>query len=120
MPSGLRSSCPIVTSWGIGPRLRRGVDQRIRARPRTMCRPADTRTVVPPTSEDPRIIVAMAIPRRRPSRSAPDVAVVGGGILGVSLAAQLAETGRRVLLLERAELGAGASGRNSGIVQHPL
>ncbi len=50
----------------------------------------------------------------------PDVIIIGGGILGVSAAAQLAEAGRRVLLLERAELGAGASGRNSGIVQHTL
>ena len=62
----------------------------------------------------------MAIARRAPSRSSPDVVVIGGGILGVSVATQLAESGRRVLLLERDELGAGASGRNSGIVQHPL
>jgi glycine/D-amino acid oxidase-like deaminating enzyme len=50
----------------------------------------------------------------------PDVVVIGGGILGVATGAHLAETGRRVLLLERDQLAAGASGRNSGIVQHPL
>ena len=51
---------------------------------------------------------------------APDVIVIGGGILGVSAAAELAETGRRVVLLERIGIGAGASGRNSGVVQHPF
>jgi len=50
----------------------------------------------------------------------PDVVVIGGGILGVATAAHLAETGLRVMLLERHQLAAGASGRNSGIVQHPL
>jgi glycine/D-amino acid oxidase-like deaminating enzyme len=51
--------------------------------------------------------------------SAPDVAVIGGGIVGVSAAAFLAQAGARVELFERAELAAGASGRNSGAVQHP-
>ncbi len=51
---------------------------------------------------------------------APDVIVIGGGIVGVSCAAKLAETGRRVVLLERTEIAAGASGRNSGVVQHPF
>ena len=51
---------------------------------------------------------------------AVDVAVIGGGIAGVSTAAFLAEGGLRVRLHERAALAAGASGRNSGIVQHPF
>jgi glycine/D-amino acid oxidase-like deaminating enzyme len=46
--------------------------------------------------------------------------VIGGGIVGVSAAAHLAEGGGRVTLLERAEIAAGASGRNSGVVQHPF
>jgi glycine/D-amino acid oxidase-like deaminating enzyme len=50
----------------------------------------------------------------------PDVVVVGGGIIGTSVAAYLAAAGRRVILVERAEIGAGASGRNSGVVQHPF
>jgi D-hydroxyproline dehydrogenase subunit beta len=52
--------------------------------------------------------------------SSPDVIVIGGGIIGVSAAAHLAERGRRVTLVERSVIGAGASGRNSGVVQHPL
>ena len=51
---------------------------------------------------------------------APDVIVIGGGIVGVSSAAHLAESGRKVVLLERSEIAAGASGRNSGVVQHPF
>ena len=49
-----------------------------------------------------------------------DVAVIGGGIVGVSAAAFLAEGGAEVVLAERAQIGAGASGRNSGAVQHPF
>jgi glycine/D-amino acid oxidase-like deaminating enzyme len=46
--------------------------------------------------------------------------MIGGGIVGVAAAAHLAEGGRRVVLLERAQIAAGASGRNSGVVQHPF
>jgi glycine/D-amino acid oxidase-like deaminating enzyme len=52
--------------------------------------------------------------------SSPDVAVVGAGIVGCATAAFLAEAGARVLLVERDAIAAGASGRNSGIVQHPM
>lgn len=51
--------------------------------------------------------------------SAPDVAVIGGGIVGTAAAAFLAEAGAIVRLYERTEIAAAASGRNSGIVQHP-
>ena len=54
------------------------------------------------------------------SANAPDVAIVGGGIVGCALAAFLAEDGARVRLYERDELAAGASGRNAGLLQHPM
>ena len=46
----------------------------------------------------------------------PDLLIVGGGIIGCSAAAFAAERGASVLLVEAAEIGAGASGRNSGVV----
>jgi len=45
-----------------------------------------------------------------------DVCVIGGGFLGLSTALHLAEAGYDVILLEAAFLGAGASGRNGGLV----
>ncbi len=53
------------------------------------------------------------------SRS-PDVAVIGGGIIGCSAAAMLAERGAGVTLYEATAIGAGASGRNLGAIQHPF
>ncbi len=44
----------------------------------------------------------------------PDVAVVGGGIIGAACAYQLTRAGASVTLIERDELAAGASGRNQG------
>jgi glycine/D-amino acid oxidase-like deaminating enzyme len=49
-----------------------------------------------------------------------DVAVVGGGIVGCAAAAFLAEAGARVELFERDVLAGAASGRNSGVLQHPF
>lgn len=45
-----------------------------------------------------------------------DVVVIGAGFTGLSAALQLAETGVDVVVLEAAELGWGASGRNNGQV----
>jgi glycine oxidase len=53
------------------------------------------------------------------SRS-PDVAVIGGGIIGCSAAAMLAERGASVVLYEATAIAAGASGRNLGAIQHPF
>ncbi len=44
----------------------------------------------------------------------PDVAIVGGGIIGAACAYELARAGATVTLIERDELAAGASGRNQG------
>ena len=52
--------------------------------------------------------------------NAPDVAVIGGGVVGTAAAALLAGEGARVVLYEREAIAAGASGRNSGAVQHPF
>jgi D-hydroxyproline dehydrogenase subunit beta len=51
---------------------------------------------------------------------APDVAVVGAGIVGCATAAFLAEAGAAVLVVERDGVAAAASGRNSGVLQHPM
>jgi gamma-glutamylputrescine oxidase len=48
------------------------------------------------------------------------VAVVGGGLAGLSAALELRQRGLDVLLLEARELGYGASGRNGGQAIHGL
>lgn len=54
------------------------------------------------------------------SPPASDVVIIGGGIVGTAAAAFLAEAGARVTLVERDGLASGASGANSGVVQHPF
>ncbi len=49
-----------------------------------------------------------------------DVAVVGGGLAGLSAALDLAQRGFSVRLLEAREIGFGASGRNGGQAIHGL
>jgi gamma-glutamylputrescine oxidase len=49
-----------------------------------------------------------------------DVAVVGGGLAGLSAALELAQRGFSVALLEARQLGWGASGRNGGQAIHGL
>lgn len=51
---------------------------------------------------------------------AADVVVIGGGIIGCASAAILADRGARVTLIEARSIGAAASGRNLGAIQHPL
>ncbi|WP_245479605.1 NAD(P)/FAD-dependent oxidoreductase, partial [Hansschlegelia zhihuaiae] len=43
-----------------------------------------------------------------------DVAIVGGGLTGLSAALHLAEAGASAVVLEQARIGWGASGRNGG------
>ena len=49
-----------------------------------------------------------------------DVVVVGGGIIGCAAAAIMADRGARVAVVEATAIGAGASGRNLGSIQHPF
>lgn len=48
-----------------------------------------------------------------------DLAIIGGGIIGCAAAAFAATRGATVTLFEATQLGAGASGRNLGSIQHP-
>jgi glycine/D-amino acid oxidase-like deaminating enzyme len=63
------------------------------------------------------------LPRRPPAQGAPaplppstDVAIIGGGYTGLAAARALARHGADVTVLERYELGWGASSRNGGFV----
>lgn len=47
-------------------------------------------------------------------RIVADIAIVGGGIVGATLATLLAGSGRDVVVLEAGVVGSGASGRNAG------
>ena len=49
-----------------------------------------------------------------------EIVVIGGGIIGCAAAAVLADRGARVTLVEGRAIGAGASGRNLGAIQHPF
>ena len=50
--------------------------------------------------------------------SGTEVAVVGGGIAGTTIACELARRGLRVTLFEQGTLAARASGRNTGTLLH--
>jgi glycine/D-amino acid oxidase-like deaminating enzyme len=57
---------------------------------------------------------------RPPDRQRADVIVLGGGIVGCAAAAIMADRGASVILVESTAIGAGASGRNLGAIQHPF
>ncbi|MGD0381204.1 MAG: FAD-dependent oxidoreductase [Acidimicrobiales bacterium] len=60
------------------------------------------------------------LPQAGPARlpATADVAVVGGGYTGLAAAMEIARAGRHVVVLDRDDIGAGASSRNGGMV-HP-
>jgi glycine/D-amino acid oxidase-like deaminating enzyme len=49
-----------------------------------------------------------------------DVVVVGAGVVGCACALFLAERGARVVVFDGTDIASGASGRNSGLVEHPF
>ena len=51
-----------------------------------------------------------------PESRTVDVAIVGGGLTGISAALTLAEAGFAPVVLEAGQIGAGGSGRNGGHV----
>ena len=61
-----------------------------------------------------RAVPASSIPPRAAAPREVDVAVVGGGLLGLSTALELAELGRDVVVLEAGSVGCGQSGRSGG------
>jgi gamma-glutamylputrescine oxidase len=75
-----------------------------------------------PTAHAPSLYAATAgvLPERPPLQGAvaADVCVVGAGYTGLSTALHLAEAGFRVVVLEAARVGWGASGRNGGQIVH--
>jgi sarcosine oxidase subunit beta len=48
-----------------------------------------------------------------------DVVVIGAGIIGCSIARELAKADQSVVLLERAGIASAASGRNHGLIMYP-
>jgi len=64
---------------------------------------------------------AHSTPARQPSAALDgtietDVAIIGGGLTGLSAALHLAQSGRKVALIEAKSIGWGGSGRNNGQV----
>src|SRR6267154_825930 len=57
-------------------------------------------------------------PTEGPPRAQTEIAIIGGGVMGLSIAYQLAKRGMTdVVVLERGYLAQGASGRNGGGVR---
>lgn len=54
----------------------------------------------------------------RPMPTSADVLVVGGGIIGMTLALELQARGSQVVLVDRARLGSGSTSLNAGGVRH--
>ena len=114
---GGATSTPSGLIGAAGPRARRACSG---SGSPTTTRPAEVDRLV----GELRAIAAGAPARLTPARdreAAPDVAIIGGGIVGTALAAELAgprRAGRRCT--SGRTIAAGASGRNSGVVWYPV
>jgi glycine/D-amino acid oxidase-like deaminating enzyme len=73
-------------------------------------------------SDDPFWWIAAPRPAQAPESlpSKVDVAIVGSGVTGLNAARELARAGRKVLVIDAAELGVGASSRNAGNIGRVL
>ena len=63
-----------------------------------------------------RSLVDTAVRPSLSGRADCDTAIIGGGLAGLTAARELARAGQSVILLERENVGFGASGRNGGFV----
>lgn len=57
--------------------------------------------------------------RRVTGSISPEIAIIGGGIIGCALAYDLATRGVKILLVDRQQLGREASGASAGIISPP-
>src|SRR4029077_7036190 len=64
----------------------------------------------------PQLALATSASARAMTRSTADTIVVGGGLIGCALAAELRERGQSVLVVERGEPGAEASSAAAGLL----
>src|SRR5512139_3812475 len=112
-----------VTAWSNGVRMGAYCACRSSsgtAIPRIVCCPSPP--VQPRPDRSHNDISPRVAERARTGRMAQiDVAVVGGGVVGLACAAALAETGRSVCVLEREpRFGQGTSTHNSGVIHAGL
>src|SRR5712692_6636485 len=131
---GSRVSTPWCCRWAVAPSTPSTALSKARwprstpsvtAWPRAASTRPSSRGLVSPASSEPTssappasawTVAAEPLPETRPLESArrADVVVVGAGYTGLSAALHLAERGAEVVVLDAAEPGWGASGRNGG------
>jgi glycine oxidase len=61
-------------------------------------------------------VAGLTEPRIQHAKAKDDVIIVGGGVIGCSVAYYLAQAGARVTIFERGEIGGEASGAAAGML----